>query len=176
MPAFAIMSPPKILNSFGLGGVNLNQWVVQSLIEGLDVGHVLLEVLYPSGKDSSDASELIFTMGSLKCLFDWLFHEDDISWCYPSLRQKHCLVPCLWEVLDNPSVALAILHLNSFDKQVNELVVLQLSPISFHVLSELFPLNGVLIHETLNDLGHLEVNDSDLISQHFTHSRFTRFR
>lgn len=126
---------------------------------------IIQEELNSSSNYSPDAVKLKigFSVCPLVSLLNGLLHQEDISGCNTSLGHEHSLVSCLGEIFEDPAVGLAILHLDSLDKQANHHVILKLSTLSFHLLSKILTLSRVLRHELMNDLIHLEVNDSYLL-------------
>jgi hypothetical protein len=104
---------------------------------------VLKEVLNATGNYSPNATELLISscVCPLVSLFDRLFHKENIGWDDSSLSHEHSLISCLREVFEDPSIELAVFHLNTFYQKADHHIIFELSSISFHVLSKLITLS-----------------------------------
>lgn len=158
--------------------LDLYEAVVETLIEGLHIRNVIFEELNARSKDGPDASELGLRCreGPAVCLLNRLLHVKHVRWDDASLSKEHRLVPGLWEIFKDPTSRGAVSHLHSLDDEAHEHVVLELPALSLQVLSELLTLKGILIHEHLDDPGHLKLHDSDFLREHLRHSCFPGFR
>jgi hypothetical protein len=121
------MSEGTVLNEpLGSGGVDLNEVVIDPLVEGSDVGKVLLKRFNSVCQDRSDATEFIFSssMCPLEGLLNRLLHVENVSRHEPSLCHKQGLVASLREVFKNPTILGTVLHLNPLHDQADECVIL----------------------------------------------------
>ena len=127
---------------------------------------VLLKGIDPGRQDRSDAAKLFFRAGmsSLESLLDGLLHLEDIGWDETSLCHEQGLVASLGEVLKNPTILHAVFHLDALHDEAHEGVILDLSPLVLQLLSNVFTLSGILVHELLDQGGKLEMHQTDLLS------------
>lgn len=107
---------------------------------------VFHEELYASGNYGSDTAELLVcsSMCPLVCLLDGLLHEEHVCGCNTSLGHEQSLVSCLREIFDDPPVKLTVFHLDTLYQKTDHHVVLDLSSVALHVLSQLLSLRRVL--------------------------------
>ena len=103
-------------------------------------------------------------MSSLESLLDTLLHLEDIGWDETSLCHEQGLVASLGEVLKNPTVLHAVFHLDALHYEAHKGVILDLSPLVLQLLSNVFSLGRILIHELLNQGRKLEMHQTDLLS------------
>ena len=103
---------------------------------------MLHEELNTSGNYGSNAAELLVSssMCPLVCLLDGLFHEEYVCRYNTSLGHKQSLISCLREIFEDPAVKLTVFHLNTLYQETDHHIVLELSAVTLHVLSQLFSL------------------------------------
>ena len=136
---------------------------------------MLHKELNPASNYSPIAVKLLICLRvcPLESLLISLLHQENIRGSDPPLGHKQSLVSCLWEIFEDPAVALAVLHLDSLNKETDHHVILELSTLSHHLLSEIFSLSRILSNELLDYFVHFKVYKSYLLSHKLTKGRLS---